>query len=222
MNKRKSIITPIIFGVLFLIFTLLVKTVDVQAIGPMGTSVGFAGINGSFHSFTGESPLLYNITEVMGLVAIAVAGIYALGGLIQLIRTRDIKEVKEEIIFRGVIYSIVLVLYILFELVVINYRPMIMPGDVLPEPSFPSTHTMLVCCVMGCTFYSVGRLVKNRNAAIALKIASLAVILITVLGRLFCGVHWLTDIVGGLLISACLVSLYNVLLTNFSFSERIR
>jgi undecaprenyl-diphosphatase len=34
------------------------------------------------------------------------------------------------------------------------------------------------------------------------------VILITVFGRLICGVHWFTDIVGGILISVSLVTAF--------------
>ena len=48
MNCRKSLYCSGICFVLFLILILLVKTVGVDAIGPQGTEVGLAKINGFF------------------------------------------------------------------------------------------------------------------------------------------------------------------------------
>ena len=85
---------------------------------------------------------------------------------------------------------------------------MIMPNETDPEASFPSTHTMLVCVVMGSTILLLRRYIHNDVLRLVLQIVSALIIVVMVIGRLLCGVHWLTDIIGGVLISAALVSAY--------------
>lgn len=213
-SKNKLYLLPCISGLLFIIFTVLVKVVDVQPIGPMGTSVGFAGINSAFHAMTGENVLWYKITQFTGVLAIATAGCMALAGVIQLIQKKNIFAVDEEILFRGIIYAIVIILYILFEKLVINYRPVIMAGDILPQASYPSTHTMLICCVMGVTLIAIKNVMNSGLVKTIINVILICCIIVTVIGRLICGVHWLTDIIGGVIISICLVSLYNALINN--------
>ena len=48
MNYKRSLYGSGVCFALFLILILLVKTVAVEAIGPQGTEVGLAGINGFF------------------------------------------------------------------------------------------------------------------------------------------------------------------------------
>ncbi len=211
-----------LFLVLFIVFTIVIKVVDVKSVGPMDTKVGLATVNAAFHNLTGTNMFWYKMTEFLGIVAIAVACLYALLGLTQLLKTKKITEVDEEILCRGIIYFVVIILYVLFEKVIINYRPIIMPGEVLPEASYPSSHTMLICTIMGCNILSVGRLIKNIQHTNVIKIMSIICIVLTVFGRLVCGVHWLTDIIGGVLISCALVSAYGMLINNLVLSNKIR
>ena len=87
-----------------------------------------------------------------------------------------------------------------------------MEGETEAEASFPSSHTMLVCVVMGSAIMLLGRYIKDEKIRRVLKIVFYLVIAVTVLGRLFSGVHWLTDILGGVLISICLLSIFAILL----------
>ena len=209
--KKKAELCFIIAGVcaiLFVVFVILLKTVDVQAIGPEGTSVGFAGINGAFHDFTGWKEGLYNVTKILGILEIMTALIWAVVGLIQLIKGKSLKKVHRAILAAGGLYVIVAALYVLFEKIIINYRPVIMEGDEHVEASFPSTHTMIACVVMASSIILLRRIVKNKMLSMILQIVCAVMLLVTVFGRLFCGVHWLTDIIGGILISASLISAY--------------
>ena len=102
--------------------------------------------------------------------------------------------VSRSILAAGGLYAVFAALYVLFEKVIINYRPMIMEGDEHVEASFPSTHTMLACVVFGSSILLIRRFVKHDILRMVLQILCGIAILTTVVGRLFCGVHWLTDI----------------------------
>ena len=208
-NKRRKIMLSGVSGLLFIVLIILVKTVNVDDIGPNGTKIGLSGINDGFHRLTGEITILYKITEVFGILALLVAGCFACLGLYQLIKRKSLKKVDGEIYALAVLYVITIGLYALFEKVIVNYRPVIMSGETEPEASFPSSHTMLICVIMGSTCMVLEKYIADEKIRKILAICCKAVLVATVLGRLFCGVHWFTDIFGGVLISVCLLSLFS-------------
>ena len=196
-----------IFLLAFLLLTILVKTVDVQAIGPNGSKIGLAALNGAVFNAIGENALFYNITEFLGLLPFAVAGAFAILGICQAIKRKSIKKVDLEIYILGAFYVAVIAAYILFEIVEINYRPILVDGAL--EASYPSTHTMLAVCIMTTAIIELHRLIKNKKALlIAADCLCVAIAAAIVIGRLLSGVHWTTDIIAGLLLSGALVSLY--------------
>ncbi|MBP5155933.1 MAG: phosphatase PAP2 family protein, partial [Clostridia bacterium] len=175
---------------------------------PNGTVVGFSGINGDFRDSNGYNEMLYRITKITGILAIAVAGGFAVLGAWQLFTRKSVKKVDPEIILLGGFYVIVILLYLLFNVAVINYRPMIEPGETAPEASYPSSHSVLAVCVFVTAGIVLLRYIKNRTAAYAACAALNVLAIFTVIGRALSGVHWLTDIIGGLILSAALVALY--------------
>ena len=196
-----------IFLLAFLLLTILVKTVDVQAIGPNGSKIGLAALNGAVFNAIGENVLFYNITEFLGLLPFAVAGSFAVLGACQAIKRKSIKKVDLEIYILGAFYVAVIAAYILFEIVEINYRPILVDGTL--EASYPSTHTMLAVCIMTTAIIELHRLIKNKKALlIAADCLCVAIAAAIVIGRLLSGVHWTTDIIAGLLLSGTLISLY--------------
>ena len=208
MNRKTKWIISGIFLALFLLWIVLLKTVDVRPVGPAGTSIGFATVNEAFQEAFTFNKLLYTVTKLLGVLTIAVAGAFAIFGVVQWIQRRKLLRVDLEIRNLAVLYVVFAALYVFFEKVIINYRPMIMPDETDPEASFPSTHTMLVCVVMGSTILLLRRYIHNDVLRLVLQIVSALIIVVMVVGRLLCGVHWLTDIIGGVLISAALVSAY--------------
>ena len=208
MNRKTKWIISGIFLALFLLWIVLLKTVDVRPVGPAGTSIGFATVNEAFQEAFTFNKLLYTVTKLLGVLTIAVAGAFAIFGVVQWIQRRKLLRVDLEIRNLAVLYVVFAALYVFFEKVIINYRPMIMPDETDPEASFPSTHTMLVCVVMGSTILLLRRYIHNKGLRLVLQIVSALIIVVMVVGRLLCGVHWLTDIIGGVLISAALVSAY--------------
>ena len=185
---------------------------DVQMIGPEETSIGLATINGMIHETTGVQMIWYEITSYLGILSILVGLCFACIGFVQLIRRRSLLKVDAEILSLGCLYVILAVLYILFELVVINERPIIMPGDEHVEASFPSSHTLLSFAIYGSAMIVIGKYVRNRSFCNLIQVLLGILILIAVFGRLLSGVHWFTDILGSLFLSAALLLLFTGLL----------
>lgn len=191
----------------FIGWTLLICWVDVQAIGPNASSVGFATVNKIFHNLTGVHMSLYTITDWLGLLPVAVGFAFAVLGLVQLIKRKSLLKVDFNILALGVFYIITIFLYLLFESVVINHRPVLINGFL--EASYPSSTTLLVLCVMPTAVLQLKNRIKNVNLKKATVFAINAFTIFMVVGRLISGVHWLSDIIGGILLSAALVTLYH-------------
>lgn len=209
MKKRRKEI--LLCGGLFaiaIIYTVLVKYIDVQAIGPNDSLVGFATINNFMFNLTGVNMLWYDITDWWGFVPLFIAFIYAIIGFIQMIKRRSILKVDKEILGLGVYYIIVIGLYIFFETYVINYRPILMDG--ILEASYPSSHTLLSVCICGSSLIINKYLFKNKNFFKAENIISILSILVIVIGRFISGVHWFTDIIGAILISIALLKAFYI------------
>ena len=212
MKNKNNLFVSGISGLLVMILIVLVRFVDVRPIGPEGTSIGLSRLNGFFFRLSGVNILWYHITDWLGVAAILVAFLFAMAGFVQLIKRRSILKVDREILALGGLYIVVIGLYVLFEIVIVNYRPIIMPDGTHPEASFPSSHTMLVCVIMGSAIMLIGKYVKEKRICRVLRGICAAIIGMTVIGRLIAGVHWFTDIVGGVLISIFLLSLFSEVL----------
>ena len=190
----------------FLLWTVAIQFVDVQAIGPQESSVGFATINQFVHNLTGVHMSLYTITDWLGLVPLVFVMGFALLGLIQWIKRKHLLKVDYNILILGGFYIIVMTVYVIFEMLVVNYRPVLINGYL--EASYPSSTTMLVMCVMPTAIMQFNARIKNGILKRWVSSAITIFIAFMVIGRLVSGVHWFTDIVGGALLSAGLVMLY--------------
>ena len=207
-RNYQGFITAGVILVIALIFTVLVKTVDVQAIGPAGTSVGFSKINKAFADAFGFNNILYILTQLLGDAALLVVGFFGLGGALQFIKRKRILKVDRELLGAGTLYVVVLALYAFFEKVIVNYRPVIMPDETEPEASFPSSHTLLACVVFISAAILCETYVRSARARKITKSVFYALTAVMVICRLFSGVHWLTDIIAGLLYSAALLAAF--------------
>ncbi len=208
MKKKSLYWLSGVSGLLFLLLLALVRTVDVAAIGPEGTSVGLSALNGAVHEATGVSMFWYKLTGVIGYGSIALALCFAVMGLAQFLRRKSLRRVDRPVLALGGLYAAVLALYVFFEHVIVNYRPVLMPDGDGPEASFPSSHTLLACVVLGSAILLLRRYVRDRRRRAVLSAIFAALIALTVVGRLLSGVHWFTDIAASVLLSASLLGLY--------------
>ena len=196
-------------GILLLLFTLwtmLIQSVDVQCVGVNGTEVGFAGLNTWVHSLTGVNMTLYNITDWLGLVPVFLCMGFGLLGFGQLIKRKSLLKVDRDIVLLGVYYVIVIFGYLIFEMIPINYRPILINGFM--EASYPSSTTLLVVSVMPTLIFQLGLRVKNVKIKWIVGTVVICFSAFMVVGRLISGVHWVTDIVGSLLLSGGLYYSY--------------
>ena len=195
----------------FLLWTVAIQFVDVEAIGPQKSSVGFATINQFVHNLTGVHMSLYTITDWLGLVPLGFVMGFALLGLIQWIKRKHLLKVDYNILVLGGFYIVVIAVYVLFEMLVVNYRPVLIHGYL--EASYPSSTTMLVMCVMPTAIMQFNARIKNDVLKRYLTSAITAFIIFMVIGRLISGVHWITDIIGGALLSTGLVLMYRAVVS---------
>ena len=205
-RMRKSLIAAMLLLAAFALWTAAICFVDVRMIGPNGSSVGFAELNHFVHNLTGVHFELYNITDWLGLVPVFVCMGFGILGLVQWIKRKSILEVDYDLLVLGGFYIITIAVYLFFEAVAINYRPVLI-GGVL-EASYPSSTTMLVMCVMPTAVMQFSNRIKSKTLRNGISVAIVAFSAFMVIGRLVSGVHWLTDIVGGALLSAGLVMMY--------------
>lgn len=204
--KRKSFYIGLGLLVLFIIWTVALQFVDVEAIGPQGSSVGFASLNKMVLGVTGVHMSLYTITDWLGLVPVCFIMGFGILGLCEWIKRKKLFKVDYSILTLGGFYIIVMLAYIFFEMYVVNYRPILING--ILEASYPSSTTMLVMCVMPTAIMQFNSRIKNKGLKKCVNILITAFVVFMVIGRLVSGVHWFSDIIGGALLSSGLVLIY--------------
>ena len=218
--KKKCITSAVCFG-LFLLLILLLKVVDVAAVGPEGTEIGLSKLNVAVHNLFGENLGWYKVTNVLGYLSILIGLCFAAMGGLQLIYRRSILKVDKEILLLGALYVVTVIFYIFFEKVIVNYRPILLPDGEGVEASFPSSHTMLSCVILGSGLQLLKKYGnKNKTLELVLTVVFAVMLALIVAGRLISGVHWFTDILGGILLSVALLNAYEGLLKLWKRSEK--
>ena len=212
-NGKKLLILGIALLGMFVVWTWLIQCVDVQPSGQKGTEIGFATFNCWFHRMTGVHMAIYRITDWLGLVPIFVCITFGGVGFVQLIKRKSLFKVDRDLVFLGIYYAVVIFCYLIFEMIPINYRPILMDG--MLEASYPSSTTLLVLSVMPTLVYQVNH--RNTNLLLRRFICLMTIIFsaFMVIGRLVAGVHWFTDIVGAVLLSTGLYCLYKAMILLF-------
>lgn len=205
MKSKKYFVSVGLF-IAFIAWTILVSIVDVASIGPNNSAVGFSSINGYMHDLIGVNMTLYALTDWLGLVAIGIALILAILGLAQLIKRKSILKVDRSLLLLGCYYIFVIFVFLFFERIIINYRPVLILGKL--EASYPSSTTMLVLCVASSALVQIKERIKNRAVRLIFLSLLMLYAVFMVGGRVLSGVHWFSDIIGGVLISSALFATY--------------
>ncbi|MBP9995928.1 MAG: phosphatase PAP2 family protein [Lachnospiraceae bacterium] len=212
-NAKNKLIVALIMTVVSVISTICIAVVDVQPIGPQGTYVGIAKVNGLIASLCPYNEMWYKISKPFLYIALLTLPAAALVGLIQLIQRKSLKKIDVRL-WISYVYIICLgIIYIVFDkVIVLNYRPVELNGL---EPSFPSTHAFLVVSLLLGTAVVLRGYIKNDNVAKAVILIAVALSCFTVIARTLSGVHWVTDLIGGVLYALTVVSFLKYALCRF-------
>jgi len=210
-EARISLVISVGALILFAALTFSVLTLYVRPIGPGGSEIGLSGLNEYMLGIQNSIPdniqrIFYQISETVGVVSIAVMFGFAVWGVVQLITRRSFKKIDLNLYFLAGLYAVMLVFYVFFEIVVINYRPIFVENAL--EASYPSSHTVLTLCVMISGAYVLCAKIKNRLGRVVLNVSAFVLAAVTVAGRFVSCVHWFTDIIGALFLSCALISLF--------------
>ena len=209
MENNKKTFKAIVFTILAAIYTVLVTVVDRAPVGAQGTDVGFSCLNTKVRDLIGLNEMWDKITDVFLLIAILVAAYFAVIGLLSLIKEKSFSKVDKNLYVLAGVFVAIGIIYVAFSKIPINYRPFLLPDEVELETSFPSTHVLVVMTILSTALITWKKKIENKKLYNILTVVFVAVIVFTVIGRILSGVHWFTDILGGVLYSLCLITVYN-------------
>ena len=200
--KKQIFLMGLFLLVISIVFTVLLTKVDTKPIGPNNSIVGFSTVNTKMTFDYNEK--IYKISKYLGYVALLIPVVYAGIGILQLVKGKSLSKVDKRLYILAIFYVVVGLTYVIFEKVIINYRPVMMDNAL--EASFPSSHTLMALCFTLSAILINKQLFKDKTKLIncGLFILGIAV----VLTRLVSGVHWFTDIIGAVLYSCALVMIF--------------
>ena len=220
MKKIINFIPALSLTFVFIVWTILVKTIDMNYILNVGY-IGFSHFNFQINDYVldfGKTDLFNKLTDV-GLYLTFLFDLgFAILGIVQWIRRKSIKKVDPIIFILLVTYITVVVEYFIFEIVKINYSPLSTPEDL--HASYPSTHVLLFISFLMTGVIALFNYVKANNFIkyISISFGVLLSIAYAVM-RLLSGRHYFTDIVASLFLSASIIALFIGLIKTFMKAE---
>jgi len=221
MKKYLYWLAPISILILFVIFTVLVKTVDVQYIS-VGTSelnyyIGFYSMNSVARDWA-ESLNKSDFAKTLSDIVLYLSFAFVIGftgvTIFQIIKNKSFKAVDRRYYILFATYVAVVILYFAFEVVRINYSPMV--EDKL-KPSYPSTHVFVATVFYICSTLTAIDMIPIEKRPLRILTIVLIVFLVLLVGfvRFLSGRHWLSDIIAGYLLAGFVTSLYAVIYRDF-------
>ncbi|MBQ3464767.1 phosphatase PAP2 family protein [Candidatus Saccharibacteria bacterium] len=149
------------------------------------------------------------ITDIILISAIAILGVFAVLGLIQWIKRKSFKKVDKELRWMPLPLALMAAIYLIFDKVLpkfFDFMPTRPNGS--GEPSFPSTHVMVVATIFFLVFMVLPKYVENKTMRIILEILMLAGIILTCIGRVLANMHWPLDVFGGIVFAFFFAEVY--------------
>lgn len=198
-KQRFWLAMAIVLCVVFVVFTLIVALVDVD-------QVGLSHVNQFFWQHCGKNIVWERITDWLGYLVILAMISVVVWQIVQWVCRKSLRRVDSNLLLLDFIFGCLVVIYLFFEIIVINYRPELENG--VAKASYPSSHTMLFMTVLPLLVWQVWHYVKSKPLCVVLTVVLSILLMMGVVGRLLSGVHWFTDILAGMIVGCCLDSWY--------------
>ena len=194
----------------FIVFTILVKTVDVKYIYN-NTYLGFYDLNFKFGNWAvnfGKYNGMRLISDIILYVGIGYSGLILVFGVIQLIRLKSLKLLNRRYFLLLGAYALIAFVFLFFEVVKVNFSPGSSANNL--KASYPSTHVFIGCSLFLINSYTAIKLLNpEKKWFIDLIYVSTGLIcLLLVFTRMLSLKHWLTDIIGAILLVSAVYTLY--------------
>ena len=218
-QANKKLLCSIFTTILFIVYTILVKVVDVKSVPTTSTFVGFGTLNLWFHQLTKENLFLYQLGDWLSIIPLLICAVYAMIGCFQLIKRKSILKVDYQLLILGFYYVLLLGIYLLFEVIPINYRPILINGVL--EVSYPSSTTLLVLCIMKTFAYNIKIYLNDKQSKRIIISLTMIYSIFMIIIRILSKVHWITDIIGAILLSNALYYLYQYFISKQSKQEKL-
>ena len=151
------------------------------------------------------------VSDIILATSLATFAIFAILGFCQWIKRKSLKKVDKELLWAILPFILMVATYIVFDkFIILNTRP-----NGSSEPSFPSTHTMVVATIFLITAIILPKYIKSRAARIVLDLMMLAFVVLVSIGRVLANMHWISDVVGGLVFAAIFATIYYLIIRRY-------
>ena len=202
-NIKQIILTSLMI-VLATLFTIAVDKIDTTIV--WGQDIGFSKINIAVHQILQTSDSFDMLSDICLVASALLLGGLVFMGSYQLIAGKGFKKVDKELLLGGAVIALTVIVYLFFEKVIINFRPVLENGYL--EASYPSTHVLFCVVINMITIDYLHAKIKNKKFMVPAVALVGALTLFGFVARVLSGMHWMTDIVGALIISSAFVMLY--------------
>lgn len=150
------------------------------------------------------------ITNIVLIIAFITIGIFAVLGIYQWIKRGSFEKIDKQIRWMPVPLFLVALTYLIFDkLWIVSVRP-----NGSGEPSFPSTHALIVTTVFFIATIILPKYIKNKTARIILEILMVVGIGLTCTGRVLANLHWPLDVIGAIIFAYIYSEIYYQIIKN--------
>lgn len=151
------------------------------------------------------------ISDIILIASLAVLAVFAILGLFQLFSRKSLKKVDPELTWMMLPLTLMAITYYIFDHFLIwNTRP-----NGSGEPSFPSTHVMVVATIFLLVAIALPRYVKSKIACFIIDILMLTLAVLVCIGRVAANMHWISDVVGGVAFAAIFAVIYYLIIRRY-------
>ncbi|MBQ3436419.1 phosphatase PAP2 family protein [Candidatus Saccharibacteria bacterium] len=144
------------------------------------------------------------ITNIILISSFVVLAVFAVLGLVQWISRKSLKKVDKQLLWMPLPLLLMAITYVVFDkFIILNVRP-----NGSGEPSFPSTHVMVVATIFFVVALALPKYIKSKTARIVLELFIAALIGLTCVGRVVSQMHWISDTIGALVFAFIFSEIY--------------